>query len=256
MNTPLRADLPPLPERLRHLPIDARGYPVPWFVATVDGAPDHRIADERRRGDAIRHKRCWICGEPLGRWLSFVLGPMCCLTRTTSEPPAHRDCANYAVAACPFLTRPHMHRRAAGMPDEARPAPGLSIDRNPGAVCIWTCADFSLMEAHGAPGARPGFLFSVGEPHSLTFWSGGRAATLAEVEDSVLSGLPLLIDKAPAYPGGAAAALAELDLMVRRLVRILEREWPTMIGADFIARARRVTVDALAAATVPPTEAA
>jgi hypothetical protein len=30
--TPLRADLPALPERMKRLSVDHRGFPVPWFV--------------------------------------------------------------------------------------------------------------------------------------------------------------------------------------------------------------------------------
>jgi len=29
----LRPNLPPLPDRMKALPIDRRGFPVPWFVA-------------------------------------------------------------------------------------------------------------------------------------------------------------------------------------------------------------------------------
>ena len=41
--TALCKDLPPLPRRFLGLPIDDRGYPVPWFVHWVDGKPDFRL---------------------------------------------------------------------------------------------------------------------------------------------------------------------------------------------------------------------
>jgi len=37
--TALRESLPSLPLAMRGLPRDHRGYPVPWFVAWVDGKP-------------------------------------------------------------------------------------------------------------------------------------------------------------------------------------------------------------------------
>ena len=30
--TKFRSDIPPLPPRIAKLPVDERGYPVPWFV--------------------------------------------------------------------------------------------------------------------------------------------------------------------------------------------------------------------------------
>ena len=59
-----------LPLRLRKLPLDPRGYPVPWFVAWVDGVPEFRAVDGRKFVQAVRAKLCWVCGEPLGRWLA------------------------------------------------------------------------------------------------------------------------------------------------------------------------------------------
>jgi hypothetical protein len=38
----LRPELTELPLRMRGLPLDERGYPVPWFVAWIDGKPEFR----------------------------------------------------------------------------------------------------------------------------------------------------------------------------------------------------------------------
>lgn len=94
---PLRRGLPPLPDRIKALPIDARGYPIPWFVASVDGK--------------------------LGRHLSFVIGPMSAINRNTSEPGCHRDCAQFAVRACPlFLVLPDAQYRTGNLPSHMRGA--------------------------------------------------------------------------------------------------------------------------------------
>lgn len=47
-----------LPARMRDLPIDDRGYPVPWFVAWVDGKPEFRAMDQEKFIRALREKLC------------------------------------------------------------------------------------------------------------------------------------------------------------------------------------------------------
>lgn len=182
----LRDDLPlPLPPRIAALPVDERGYPVPWFVSWVDGKPEFRAADARKLFLAVREKRCWVCGDYLGVYKAFVLGPMCTINRVSAEPPSHRDCAEFSAKACPFLTKPHMRRREDGLPEEAGCA-GHMIKRNPGAVAIWMTKTYTLADAGN------GVLFKVGDPEEVTWWSGGRTATRAEVMESITTGLPLL----------------------------------------------------------------
>lgn len=73
----LRKELDPLPERMKDLPVDSdRGYPVPFFVAWVDGKPDFRVMDQSKWIRAVRESRCWVCGKPMGQWKIFALGPM------------------------------------------------------------------------------------------------------------------------------------------------------------------------------------
>src|SRR5262245_2742625 len=103
--TILRPELPPVPERMRKLPLH-RGYPVPWFVEWIEGVPDFRIMDGRKLVRAVKEKRCWVCGELMGSYLAFTIGPMCAVNRISAEPPSHRECASFSARGCPFLTRP------------------------------------------------------------------------------------------------------------------------------------------------------
>src|SRR5262245_3833667 len=100
-----------MPGRIRWLPIDARGFPVPWFVAWFKdgeqvepgvGLPDFRVADANKMRSALKLRLCWVCGKRLGRHLAFTIGPMCAINRTMSEPPSHYECARFAAQACPF----------------------------------------------------------------------------------------------------------------------------------------------------------
>lgn len=194
-----RSDLPPIPERMRLLPIDARGYPVPWFVDWINGQPDFRVMDRRKWWLSIRFGDCWLCGEPVGKFKTFVIGPMCAVNRTTSEPGCHWACAEFAAMACPFMTLPRAQRRDANLPPHQHQA-GFPLERNPGATCLWTTTLFELFdaqrEAGPVPGANPGQLIRLGEPKSVHWYAEGRPATREEVWASIESGLPVLEDAA------------------------------------------------------------
>lgn len=180
-----------VPDRMRTLPIDPqRGVPVPWFVAWIDGKPDFRVIGVNKLATAHKFDLCWVCGQPCGRFGSFVIGPMCSITRTNSEPPSHRDCAIYSATNCPFLTRPKMRRREAGLP-EHKEAAGCPIDRNPGVACVWTTREWKLFGD-----GRGGTLWKMGDPTETLWFAQGREATRAEVEESVRTGLPSLREMA------------------------------------------------------------
>jgi hypothetical protein len=193
MTPTLRPELAALTERLAQLPVH-RGYPVPWFVAWPDGPggePEFRVADGRKWIVAVQQKVCWVCGQTLGAWLAFVLGPMCGITRTTSEPACHRECAEWSITNCPFLVRPHMTRRDDNLPEGAEPAPGCPLDRNPGVTLLWITKTFTLFRA---PDRKA--LIRVGDPVEVGCFSEGRRATREEVEISIAGGLPKLIELA------------------------------------------------------------
>ncbi|HEY6290349.1 MAG TPA: hypothetical protein VI455_02155 [Terriglobia bacterium] len=190
----LRPELTQMPERIARLP-RFRGYPVPYFVGWVNGEPEFRVADARKWEDAVGNKRCWVCGNRLGSYLAFVLGPMCIINMTTSEPPSHLDCALWSVKNCPFLVRPHMVRRDGDL-EGAEPPPGNPLERNPGASAIWMTRHYNLFDdGTGRALIRVGPL----EAEHVYWFFEGRLATRAEVAASVDSGLPLLaaVDSRP-----------------------------------------------------------
>lgn len=202
--TELRHDLPPLPIRMRVLPIEERGYPVPWFVAWIDGKPDFRVIDTPKL--AIAHNRhvCWLCGQPLGRYLAFVIGPMCAINRVSSEPPSHRECAAFAAIACPFMVRPAAKRREANLPDHHEAA-GIGLKRNPGVTLVWITRSYKAFRPPGG-----GVLFEIGDPIETLWFSQGRRAAADEVIASFTSGCPLL--EGEAIREGASAHAAYLRM--------------------------------------------
>jgi hypothetical protein len=215
----LRKDLTPLPARLRQLPIDHRGYPVPWFVQWVDargretdamtrGAiPEFRLMDGRKWARAVREGRCWVCGDLLGVYKTFVVGPMCGINRTTTEPPSHLECAEWSAVNCPFLVRPRMVRRDNdGLHATAEVIGGVGLDRNPGVALLWTTKQFAVWrDDAGKP------LIRIGDPTAVRWYAEGRPATRAEVVASVAGGLPFLRALAEEQDRAEPGAIAELE---------------------------------------------
>ncbi|HEY1897030.1 MAG TPA: hypothetical protein VGG62_12185 [Terracidiphilus sp.] len=98
-----------MPDRIARLPRDRRGFPIPWNVLRADdGTPFFTVNDDRKAWTAIKESLCPICGERLGKWRWFIGGP-----RSAFDPagyyldlPTHRECAEFALAICPYLALP------------------------------------------------------------------------------------------------------------------------------------------------------
>lgn len=183
----LRQELTALPERIKKLPVH-RGYPVPWFVAWVNEEPEFRALDFRKWVTAVRDRLCWVCGDPLGANLCFVIGPMCAVNLTTSEPPAHHECAVWSAENCPFLSRPHMARRENDLPEGMMDPAGNCVRRNPGATVLWTTRSYELFETH----ERGRYLITIGAPTNIEAYAGGKPTSLDVVLESIRTGEKLL----------------------------------------------------------------
>jgi hypothetical protein len=211
-------NLATLPAHMRQLPVDERGYVVPWFVAWVNGKPEFRAADKSKFVRAIKEKLCWVCGSRLGVNLTFVAGPMCGINRTTSEPPCHRECAIWSAENCPFLLTPRMVRREDDFSLTVQDnVAGFGIRRNPGVAMLWHTRAYEVFKADGG---GEGYLITMGEPDRVSWYSEGRPATRAEVVESIESGLPSLVAMAKTEPG----ALEHLDRARARFEKWLPNE--------------------------------
>lgn len=204
-----------IPPRMRARQIDRRGYSVPWFVEYINGEPDFRVIDSEKHLRALKHRLCWLCGEKLGRRVTFVIGPMCLVNRNTSEPGSHLDCAEYAAKGCPFLTLPSAKYRDANLPGGERTMPVGALDHNPGAMVLYTCRDWQPYIARD-PSGRASVLLRLGEPETVTFWHKGRLATRTESLDAIERGLPKLEAIAEAEGLDALNALASLTNIAKR----------------------------------------
>lgn len=165
-------DLKNIPPEMGVRPIDHRGFPVPWFVTEKheDGRWNFNVVTSERVSQAITKRLCWVSGEPLGSFGSFVIGPMCVVNRVAADPPARKFIAEWSAQVCPFLSRPLAKRPE--VPD-VHDTPGHMVTDNPGMCAVWTTKTWTR-DRHG--------LIRMGEPHSVTWWREGRRATQEEID--------------------------------------------------------------------------
>jgi hypothetical protein len=207
---------------MQNLPVDKRGYPVPWFVDWINGEPEFRAMDRRKFLRAIKERLCWTCGLKLFGEEVFVIGPMCAVNRISSEPPSHRQCAEYAAINCPFLSKPHMVRREDENFNAAkRPSPGVMIERNPGVTLLWYTRRHQLQEIRGRQGAGDGILFQLGRAFKTEWYARGRKASREEVMASIESGLPLLRETAAKHDGPEGVMM--LEKQINQAMRLVPR---------------------------------
>lgn len=214
MMTQYRPGLPALPHYMRDLPLDERGYPVPFFVSRPDGQPNFQLADGAKWVRCVRENRCWICGKPLGAFKVFAVGPMAATNRISAEPPSHLDCAEYAIAACPFLLYPKAQRRSlddAGVP--MAPPPGIHAEHNPGVMALWTTKQYKTLSPH-APA-----IIHLGDPTTVRWFSGGRLAGRELVAAAIEDAHTRLTQECE-----SPAALTHLAQAIERVRKLLPRE--------------------------------
>lgn len=215
---PMRSDIPPVPEMMQYLPVDVRGYPVPFFVLWVEGQAEFRGTTKEVAKLCVDYELCWVCGRPMaGLTRAFVIGPMCSVNRISAEPPAHIECSRYSVVACPFLTKPQMVRRENDMPANRNEGPGIPLKHNPGVMLLWFVRDTKGYEIlHETNGLLWHF---TRDPIGVEWYTRGRRANRQECLDAFDIGLPKLLEAAaqddltPEVPG-----------WVKRAHRLLPRQ--------------------------------
>lgn len=106
----------PIPDRMKALARDARGYPIP-FIALIDssGVAHFSTNDTTKTYRCHYEGRCGICGQKLlaAKW--FVGGPLSAFHPDGAyfDAPMHGECAEYACRVCPWIAAPNYARSIA-----------------------------------------------------------------------------------------------------------------------------------------------
>lgn len=117
-----------VPDRMKHLDRDHRGYPIPYIVfRDDDGKPHFTINNEHKVLRCKHDEICAICGVKLlrGRW--FLGGPMSAFHPHGAyiDPPMHHECMRFAVQTCPYLISTKYTKRIDGATLDPSKATGV-----------------------------------------------------------------------------------------------------------------------------------
>lgn len=168
-----------IPPRIAKLPVDGRGYPIPWNVLIgKDRMPIFTANDSIKHSIAFRNNLCPICGEGLDpiRW--FIGGPLSAFDPHGwyMDLPVHQECAEYALQVCPYLAcRKYVHRVDIIDPENL-PEGLLLIDHTqiPGRPKVFVAVASRITEVRFNP---PPMLVHVrpGRPYlEIQYWNGVR----------------------------------------------------------------------------------
>lgn len=119
-----------VPDFLNHLKLDHRGYPVPYFVAYVDGKPDFRLLDAQKQSTCIDKQLCAICGKKLhDKSFYFIGGPLTLHNRISTDTAMHRECGEFSLRSCPHLYFEKADRRPTDIPRNSFQQELQSLDK-------------------------------------------------------------------------------------------------------------------------------
>ena len=152
---------PDLPPGLAKRPVDPkRGLPIPVMnMPPGDSDPAH--ADftgihAQSVYDSATHRRCGICGEPLGYWFAFIGGPKSFENRAYVDPPFCEPCAEASLRLCPHMAIPRHQRAPEHRLAEDTYTPDGFDEAKPEAIIIGITRGFDLK-----PDGSGGFYFKA-----------------------------------------------------------------------------------------------
>lgn len=102
-----------MPDRIKALPKDQRGYPIPFVVLRDDDdMPNFQLDSARRISQCMVNVACGVCGQPLENEIWFLGNYLRALSPSGFyiDSPLHKQCGTYALKVCPFLAAPSYNK--------------------------------------------------------------------------------------------------------------------------------------------------
>jgi hypothetical protein len=96
-----------------------------------NGAANFTVIDQEKSSRMFHYGKCGICGSAMGRFRALVGGAKSMQFGLFTDIPMHVECAEYALAVCPFLAAPSFaYRRAQSKLEvEVRVSEAVSTER-------------------------------------------------------------------------------------------------------------------------------
>lgn len=162
----------PEPPRIAGLELDLCGRRIPaWARRDSRGQADLTDVDLGRWLHMAQFRLCGLCGNALGRHLTFVGSLAAIKRRVFRDVPLHHDCACYAMRINPRLGAPKMDLGRVTVPARANLATGRGEIRllRPARFGLAVCTHMEIcLLADGSPGLLATHLTHV------SFWEDGR----------------------------------------------------------------------------------
>lgn len=187
MNT-LRDNIERLPLRMLSLRINEDGWPIYWF-AKETAESGATLPDADKMLIAVQRKLCYICGEKLGVYACFFGGVFVGLTRSSNEPPCHRECARWVAMNDQFLTN--------------------------GITLLWVTATYDVLLDN-----EKKIVFSLGEPTSAEFYIDKKPASKDQVSNAVTDGLTNVLNLIKKGDYGDYTPENVLEKMLTRYIEV------------------------------------
>jgi hypothetical protein len=96
----------PIPDIMKDLPLDSRGYPIPANVLWMEGKPMFAVNDGAEELALYEEGRCSVSGVKLDEGTArMITSPLNALSipARIADIPIHIDALNYSMKVCPYL---------------------------------------------------------------------------------------------------------------------------------------------------------
>lgn len=167
----------PLPTKMQDLPVDVRGFPIPYIIwRDQAGKPHFKINDDYRVEVAISNDLCAICGKKMNNDKWLIGGPDSAFHPNGAyiDTPNHHECGQYALQVCPYLAFIGYHSKLNfdKLPEGIFVDPTVDPNRVPFFVFI-KISDFTVIR----PTPVQRYLKPVKPYLGIEYWNNGEKIT-------------------------------------------------------------------------------
>lgn len=176
----------PIPDVMKSLPIDSRGYPVPANVMWAEGKPIFAANDMHKEMQLFSERKCSVSGSGIDKdTIRLVTSPLNALgtPSVVLDAPAHVDAVEYSMKVCPYLCLNNYYKYR-GTIDKVEKYSEKYPERifiNP--TPVDTVPPFMTVihpETLNLQKIESGFLFIAHKIHGITLWKGGEVISKEE----------------------------------------------------------------------------